>query len=142
MATMTGNRQQSGAELLPWTRIVTPHSDIVDGNLSMDTYAVNLDLVVQNSNTIHPVYRDAHAFFEATYLTHELRRILTDVMGVLADRNGDRVLQLRTPFGGGKTHTLLALYHLARARALLKDLPDLANMPDPGSVRIAVISGV
>lgn len=139
---MTGNLQQHGAELLPWTRLVTPHSDIVDGKLSMDTYAVNLDLVVQNSPTIHPVYRDARAFFEATYLTQELRRILTDVMGVLADRGGDRVLQLRTPFGGGKTHTLLALYHLAHARALLTDLPDLAKLPDPGPVRIAVISGV
>lgn len=139
---MTGNRQQSGAELLPWTRIVTPHSDIVEGNLSMDTYAVNLDLVVQNSKTIHPVYRDARTFFEATYLTHELRRILTDVMGVLTGRSGDRVLQLRTPFGGGKTHTLLALYHLAHSRALLKDQHDLANLPDPGHVHIAVISGV
>ena len=99
----------------------------------MDTYAANLGKVVHGDNSVRPVYRDAHAFFEATYLTAELRRILTDVMAVLAGKSGDRVLQLRTPFGGGKTHTLLSLYHLARSRHLLGDIPDLSDLPDPGS---------
>jgi predicted AAA+ superfamily ATPase len=89
----------------------------------MDTYAVNLGKVVQGDNSVRPVYRDARAFFEATYLTTELRRILTDVFSVLAGKSGDRVLQLRTPFGGGKTHSLLSLYHLAHSRQLLGDLP-------------------
>jgi len=72
----------------------------------------------------------------------DLRRILTDVMAVLSGGQGNRVLQLRTPFGGGKTHTLLALYHLARSRHLLSDMPDLESLPDPGEVRTAVISGI
>ncbi|MEO9027181.1 MAG: DUF499 domain-containing protein, partial [Ktedonobacteraceae bacterium] len=139
---MTDNRQHGSTELPSWTRVVTPHSDIVDGKLSMDTYAVNLDLVIQGSKTIHEVYREPRSFFEATYLTKELRRILNDVMNVLAGGSGDRVLQLRTPFGGGKTHTLLALYHLAKSREVLRDIPDLASLPDPDTVRIAVISGV
>src|SRR5437660_7969233 len=139
---MTTHRHTSGAELLPWNLVVTPHIDIVQSQLSMDTYAANLGKVVQGDNSVRPVYRDAHAFFEATYLTVELRRILTDVLAVLAGKSGDRVLQLRTPFGGGKTHTLLSLYHLARSRNLLGDISDLSDLPDPGKVRLAVISGV
>ena len=58
---MTTHRQTSGAELLPWNRIVTPHIDIVQGQLSMDTYAANLGKVVQGDHSVRPVYRDAHA---------------------------------------------------------------------------------
>src|SRR5436190_8617550 len=139
---MTMHQHTSGAELLPWNRVVTPHIDIVQGQLSMDTYAANLGKVVQGDNSVRPVYRDAHAFFEATFLTAELRRILMDVLAVLAGRSGDRVLELRTPFGGGKTHTLLSLYHLTRSRHLLGDISELSDLPDPGQVRLAVISGV
>src|SRR6266702_7691025 len=79
-----------------WNRVVTPHTDIVQGQLSMDTYAVNLGKVVQGDKSVRPVYGDARAFFDATYLTAELRRILSDVLGVLAGQSGNRVLQLRT----------------------------------------------
>src|SRR5258708_10105295 len=142
MASMTTSSYSSGTTLPAWNRVVTPHSDIVQGQLSMDTYAVNLSKVVQGDQSVRSVYRDPHAFYEATYLTAELRRILAEVLGVLAGKSGDRVLQLRTPFGGGKTHTLLALYHLARSRPLLSDMPDLSGLPDPGPVRLAVISGI
>ncbi len=139
---MTTSSYSSGTTLPAWNRVVTPHSDIVQGQLSMDTYAVNLSKVVQGDPSVRPVYRDPRAFYEATYLTTELRRILSEVLGVLAGKSGDRVLQLRTPFGGGKTHTLLALYHLAHSRPLLSDMPDLSGLPDPGPVRLAVISGI
>ncbi len=139
---MTTSPYSSGTTLPAWNRVVTPHSDIVQGQLSMDTYAVNLSKVVQRDQSVRHVYRDPRAFYEATYLTAQLRRILSEVLGVLAGRSGDRVLQLRTPFGGGKTHTLLALYHLAHSRPLLSDLPDLNGLPDPGPVRLAVISGI
>src|SRR5436305_1983435 len=139
---MTTHPHTSGAELLPWNRVVTPHIDIVQGQLSMDSYAANLGKVVQGDHSVRPVYRDAHAFFEATYLTAELRRILSDVLTILAGRSGDRVLQLRTPFGGGKTHTLLSLYHLAHSRHLLRDMPEVSTLPDPGTVSLAVISGI
>src|SRR5260370_14416741 len=142
MASMTTSAYSSGTTLPAWNRVVTPHSDIVQGQLSMDTYAVNLSKVVQGDPSVRPVYRDPRAFYEATYLTTELRRILSEVLGVVAGKSGDRVLQLRTPFGGGKTHTLLALYHLARSRPLLSDMPDLRGLPNPGSARLAVISGI
>src|SRR5436853_6968230 len=119
---MTTQQHSIGATLPAWNRVVTPHNDIVQGQLSMDTYAVNLGQVVQGESSVRTVYRDPHAFFEATYLTKELRRILSDVLEVLAGRSGDHVLQLRTPFGGGKTHTLLSLYHLTTSHELSHDI--------------------
>ncbi len=139
---MTIQQHSTGTMLPAWNRVVTPNSDIVQGQLTMDTYAVNLGKVVHGDQSVQPVYRDPRAFFEATYLTAELRRILSDVLAVLAGKSGDRVLQLRTPFGGGKTHTLLSLYHLAHSRHLLSDIPDLSGLPDPGPVHLAVISGI
>ncbi|MCZ7543293.1 MAG: DUF499 domain-containing protein [Anaerolineae bacterium] len=62
-------------------------------------------------------------------------------MQVLAGGKGNRVLQLRTPFGGGKTHTLIALYHLAHSRPGLDD-EAWADIPDPGTTRVAVIQGL
>src|SRR5260370_9011589 len=107
MEVMTTQQHSSGTTLPTWNRVVIPHSDIIQGQLSMDTYAVNLGKVVQGDSNVRPVYRDARAFFEATYLTTELRRILTDVLPVLAARSGDGVLHLRTPFARGTTPDLL-----------------------------------
>jgi hypothetical protein len=141
---MTASRR-SGTVLPSWKTEAIPHEDIRLGNLSLDTYAINLGRVIQNDPDMPLVYRDARMFFAATYLTQELRSILQDVLTVLVGGRSDRVLQLRTPFGGGKTHTLLALHHLTRSRALLRGVPgleDLENLPDPGPVRVAVFSGL
>jgi hypothetical protein len=126
----------------PWTDVARPHDDILSGDLEMAVFAADLGSVVGSSGSLREVYRDPVAFFRATYLTSSMRGLLGDVLGALAGHGGDRVLQLRTPFGGGKTHTLLALYHLVTARAQLAGLPELADLPDPGPTRVAVLSGV
>lgn len=125
-----------------WTQIATPHGDIVEGALDMATYAADLGAVHRGDASAPGVYRDPRAFFQQTYLTRELHRLLRDALAVLAGEPGDQVLQLRTPFGGGKTHTLLALLHVASSRDGLAGLPDVADLPDPGPVRVAVLSGV
>ncbi|MBA2393113.1 MAG: ATP-binding protein [Ktedonobacteraceae bacterium] len=125
-----------------WNTVVTPHADILADQLRIDTYAVNLGQVVQNDTQMPLIYRDPHMFFEATYLTTALDSVLKEVFRVLCGGTGDRVFLLRTPFGGGKTHTLLALYHLANARAQLNDIPELSNIPSPGPVRTAIFSGL
>lgn len=76
---MTTQQHRSGTTLPTWNHVVTPHIDIIQGELSMDTYAVNLGKVVQGDSSVRLVYRDARSFYEATYLTRELHRILTDV---------------------------------------------------------------
>ena len=132
----------TGYHLSPWTTIAAPHDDVRSGALDMGTYAANLARVYRRAPHERDVYLRADRFFAATYLTDGLMRLLVDVLGVLAGNPGDRVLQLRTPFGGGKTHTLLALLHLAQDRAAaIGASPELVDIPDPGPVRLAVLSG-
>ncbi|GGP41035.1 DUF499 domain-containing protein [Streptomyces abikoensis] len=112
------------------------------GVLDMGTYAANLAGVFRGRAGIAPVYTDAGKFYRATYLTVKMKELLEDVMDVLAGGTGSHVLQLRTPFGGGKTHSLVALLHLARDRAAaVAACPDLKELADPGDVQIAVLSG-
>lgn len=125
-----------------WTDVVQPHGDILGGDLEMAVFAADLGSVVRREGSVREVYGDPVAFFRATYLTSSMRSLLGDVLTGLSGGGGDRVLQLRAPFGGGKTHTLLALYHLATARERLAGLDDLDGLSDPGPTRVAVLSGV
>jgi hypothetical protein len=132
----------SGAYALkPWTDVIRPHPDVASGDLAMGTYAANLAAVAFRGESSVSVYANAAEFFASTYFTRAMRQLLADVFEVLDGESGDRVLQLRTPFGGGKTHTLLALYHLAAAREQASGAEELADVPDPGPVRVAVLSG-
>ena len=99
----------------------------------------NLGRIDRGEKALSKRSTDARAFFEETYVTTDLRRLLGDVMAALSGESVDRVLQLRTPFGGGKSHSLLAVLHLARSRKNIADLPDLAGIADPGPVRLAVL---
>jgi hypothetical protein len=130
-------------QLRPWTDVVAPHRDVASGDFDMGTFAANLAAIAYRTEDSPAVYTDAAAFFAATYLTSAMQALLDDVFGVLAGQRGDRAVQLRTPFGGGKTHTLLALYHLATARdrAVAAAEGALDELPDPGPVRLAVLSG-
>lgn len=125
-----------------WTDVARPHHDILAGDLEMAVFAADLGSVVRREGSLREVYADPRAFFEATYLTASMRSLLEDVLGSLAGAGGDRVLQLRTPFGGGKTHSLLALYHLVTGRERLAGMTELMSLPDPGDVRVAVLSGI
>ncbi len=133
----------SGAwQLSPWAKVARPHADITSGALDMGTYAANLARVFRGVPGAPEVYSRPERFFAATYITEGLRRLLSDVEAALAGEPGDKVLQLRTPFGGGKTHTLLALLHLARDRsAALSGAPELEGLADPGPVSVVVLSG-
>jgi hypothetical protein len=126
----------------PWPDVVRPHDDILSGDLEMAVFAADLGSVVREGSGARAVYADPVAFFRATYLTSSMRELLGDVLGALSGEGGDRVLQLRTPFGGGKTHSLLALYHLVTDRDRLSDFRELADLPNPGRTRVAVLSGV
>ena len=133
----------SGKMLPPWMQVATPHDDIVHGELEMSTYAADLGMVARQAPNCPAVYREAERFFEATYMTDALSELLRHVLSVLGGGGGDRVLQLRTPFGGGKTHALIALYHLAASGGALRDAPHVPDdFPDPGKTRVAVLSCV
>ena len=96
----------------PFTQIAIPHEDILEGRLTMDVFAADLWQVANEKAPLD--YQDADLFFRKTYLTKGLKNIIEIARARLESRSGDSVIQLQTPFGGGKTHTLIALYHKAK----------------------------
>lgn len=129
-------------QLKPWTQIVTPHADIINGNLDNATYAAKLGSVIRQEPSCPSVYRDSRKFFQATYLTTELKNLLETALKGLCGKPGNRVLQLRTPFGGGKTHALVSLYHISKHRSELQGFSELDVLPDPGDVNVAEFIGL
>jgi len=95
-----------------FTQIAIPHEDIIKGRLTMDVFAADLWQVAQEKAPID--YQDPDLFFKKTFITDGLKNILEIAKARLEGKSGDSVIQLQTPFGGGKTHTLIALYHKAK----------------------------
>ena len=91
--------------------IAVPHRDILEGRLTMDVFAADLWGVYKGRGPDE--YKDGEQFFRKTYQTEGLRNILAIVEKRLMGMGGDPVIQIQTPFGGGKTHTLIAMYHKA-----------------------------
>jgi hypothetical protein len=128
--------------LKPWTELVKLHSDVESGNLAEAVFAIDLGAVATRDKDAPKVYLDPDAFFAATYVTTDLQRLLEEVLASLAGRAGfNRVLKLRSPFGGGKSHTLAALLHAARSRKSLNQIASCKSLPDPGKVDVAVFDG-
>ncbi len=100
-------------QLRPWFAVATPHEDIREGRLSEAVFAANLWRVCQNE--AHEVYQRPDMFFAKTHLTAGLTNILKRVARALSAEAdaGDRILNLQTSFGGAKTHSLVACWHLA-----------------------------
>jgi hypothetical protein len=106
--------------LKPWYAIATPHEDICKGRLEEAVFAANIWAVVQG--TAPEVYLDPEEFFRKTYMTGGLESVLVRIGKALSGdaESGDRIISLQTAFGGGKTHTLVALWHLAKHANRLK----------------------
>lgn len=96
-----------------WWQVATPHRDIREKRFSEAIFAADLGDVLGGNAPAE--YMDPRLFFSRTYLTGGLKNLVRNVLSRLADGQGDPVIQLQTPFGGGKTHSLLCLYHLARS---------------------------
>ncbi|NCC25572.1 MAG: ATP-binding protein, partial [Deltaproteobacteria bacterium] len=96
--------------LKPWREVVTPHEDVASGRYQQAEFAADLWQVHLGEGT--PEYRDPAEFFRRTYLTESLKAMLVGALRRLIFGDGDPVIQLQTNFGGGKTHAMLALYHL------------------------------
>ena len=131
----------STAPITPWVEVVKLHPDVLAENFSEDIFALDLGPLADGNKNVPAVYRDPEHFFRASYLTKGLRSLLEDVLSRLEGGAGNRVLKLMTPFGGGKSHTLAALYHAARNREALDTIPEAAGLPRPGKVRTAVFDG-
>jgi len=127
--------------ITPWVEVVKLHADVLAESFSEDIFALDLGPLADGNKNVPAAYRDPEHFFRVSYLTRGLRSLLQDVLSRLAGGAGNRVLKLMTPFGGGKSHTLAALYHAARNREALDAIPEAAGLPRPGKVRTAVFDG-
>jgi predicted AAA+ superfamily ATPase len=94
----------------PWREVVTPHPDVASGRYQQAEFAADLGQVHRGEGTSE--YSDPKEFYRRTYLTEGLKHLLVNSLRRLAGRGGDPVVELQTNFGGGKTHSMLALYHL------------------------------
>lgn len=97
--------------LKPWREVVTPHRDVASGEYQQAEFAADLHQVWRGE--AEDEYGRPEEFFRRTFLTQGLRDLLLNAARRLRGEGGDPVVQLQTNFGGGKTHSLIALYHLA-----------------------------
>jgi len=129
----------------PWREIAVPHRDVLEGTFQQSEFAA--DITAVHSGKATNEYQDAAAFFERTFITEGMRLLLTQVIQRLAGKGGDPVIQLQTAFGGGKTHTMLAVYHLATRKCAISELVgipalvDQAKLMDVPQARVAVLDG-
>jgi predicted AAA+ superfamily ATPase len=96
--------------LKPWREVVTPHADVASGRYQQAEFAADLWQVHLGEGSDE--YKKPQEFFRRTFLTESLKRLLVGGVQRISGKGGDPVVQLQTNFGGGKTHSMLALYHL------------------------------
>ena len=106
----TAIESQVTGTLKPWREVVSPHRDVASGRYQQAEFAADLWQVHLGEGSDE--YRNPTEFFRRTFLTESLRGLLIGGMRRLTGEGGDPVVQLQTNFGGGKTHSMLALYHL------------------------------
>jgi hypothetical protein len=107
---------ETKAGLKPWIKVVNPNLDVLEGRFTDAEFAA--DLFAVDSGQATDEYGSAQSFFRITFLTEGLKRVLTSTLRRLSGKGGDPVIGLQTSFGGGKTHTMLAVYHLAQSATL------------------------
>lgn len=109
------------AGLSPWRQVIQPHPDVATGRYTQAEFAADLSQVL--AGIAQSEYQEPIEFFRRTYLTDGLLALLASGINRLTAQGGDPVIQLQTSFGGGKTHSMLALYHLAGGKIKLTDIP-------------------
>ena len=138
----TEGKPQGG--LKAWREVVTPHPDVSSGRYQQAEFAADLWQVYQNEGSDE--YKHPTKFFRRTFLTDGLRQLLERGLARMAGTGGDPVVELQTNFGGGKTHSMLALWHLFSGTAVgelpgVDELVKEAGVAVPKPVRRAVIVG-
>ena len=111
--------------LLPWREVVEPHHDVATGEFQQAEFAADLGKV--HAGSAPSEYGDPQEFFGRTYLTDGLGTLLVGAAKRLSGAGGDPVVELQTNFGGGKTHSMLALHHMAGGTPA-RDLPGLDRL--------------
>ncbi|RKU18950.1 hypothetical protein C6501_01990 [Candidatus Poribacteria bacterium] len=114
--------RRKATDLTPWRDVIHPNNDVIEGTFHKSEFAADLQEVYEG-NAKTEEYGETKIFFNQTYITPGLRDLLVNTLKRLAGKGGDPVIQLKTGFGGGKTHSLIALYHLITGANILRELP-------------------
>lgn len=130
--------------LKAWREVVSPHVDVAKGNFLEAEFVADLHAVHVGKATAE--YGNPKEFFARTFLTEGLKDLLTRSLTRLHGKGGSPVLELKTNFGGGKTHSLLALYHLfgetpATSLAGMDSLLNELGVSDSPQTKRVVIAG-
>lgn len=130
---------------VPWHQLCTLREDVRKDTLRLDEFAADLNDV--RTGAAPAVYRDPNMFFDRTYPTHRMKVLARDVLRRLAGQTGRPVLRLQVAYGGGKTHTLITLLHLAERGAALEahhtvqEFTTFAGLPGLAGARVALLPG-
>ena len=131
--------------LKPWREIAQPHEDVLKGNFQEAEFAADITQVA--NGVARDEYQDPVKFFSRTYITEGMELLLDSVAKRMTGKGGDPVIQLQTAFGGGKTHTMLSVYHLVKGDAPLSSLSGIPTILDKAGIvefpkaNVAVIDG-
>lgn len=130
----------------PWREVAIPHEDVHRGTFIRAEFAADITRVYDGSAT--PEYQDPVLFFQRTFITEGMGALLISVAKRLMGKGGDPVIQLQTAFGGGKTHTMLAVMHMVGGKAPKSDMAGIPKLLDAAGVidlpvaKVVVLDGV
>lgn len=117
-----------GQHLPSWRDVMQPHPDVAEGRYRAAEFAADLAQVSRGEGAIE--YRDPVEFFARTYVTEGMTGLLVESLQRISGQGGEPVIQLKTAFGGGKTHSMLALYHMVRGGIPVSHVPGLKPIMD------------
>jgi len=128
---------------LPWHQLCKLREDVRTGRLTLAEFAADLNAV--RTGDAPEVYKDPVAFFSRTYPTYNMKTLVRDVLQRLSGQGGKPVLRIQVAYGGGKTHTLITLLHLAESgsqlagNATVKEFLDFAGVSQSPRARVALL---
>lgn len=135
----------TGHNLPSWRTVMQPHPDVAEGRYRAAEFAADLAQVSRGEGAYE--YRDPVEFFSRTYVTEGMAGLLVQSLQRVSGKGGEPVVQLKTAFGGGKTHSMLALYHMVRGGVSLERIPNLkpvlerAGLSEIPKANVAVLVG-
>lgn len=134
-----------GKNLPSWRDVMEPHPDVAEGRYKAAEFAADLAQVARGEGAYE--YRDPVEFFARTYITEGMAGLLVESLKRVSNQGGEPVIQLKTAFGGGKTHSMLALYHMLHGKTSIEYIPNLkpvlerAGLTELPKVNVAVLVG-
>jgi hypothetical protein len=144
--TSDGVLKRATSQNLPsWRTVMQPHPDVAEGRYKAAEFAADLAQVARGEGAYE--YRDPVEFFSRTYVTEGMAGLLVESLQRLSGKGGEPVIQLKTAFGGGKTHSMLALYHMVRGGVNVERVPNLkpildrAGLTELPKANVAVLVG-